>query len=149
MLVLILRKTYKGVHSAQVGFPGGKLETNETLKDAAIRETFEEVGVEVKQEDVIKSMTPIYIPPSNFYVHPFLGIVKHTPSFIKQDEEVEAIIQVKLSHFLDESIIKTKSVTTSYKVNVSVPAYKLNDHIVWGATAMMLSELKDLLKQVL
>ena len=68
---------------------------------------------------------------------------------IKQDEEVEAIIQVKLSHFLDESIITTKSVTTSYKVNVSVPAYKLNDHIVWGATAMMLSELKDLLKQVL
>lgn len=149
MLVLILRKTYKGVHSAQVGFPGGKIEANETLVEAAIRETYEEVGVEAHEIEVLKAMTQIYIPPSNFYVHPFFGIAKSTLNFIKQDEEVEDIIEVKLSHFLDESIITTKSVATSYDVNVSVPAYKLNDHIVWGATAMMLSEVKDLLKQVL
>ena len=149
MLVLILRKTYKGVHSAQVGFPGGKLEANETLKEAAIRETYEEVGVEASEIEVLKAMTPVYIPPSNFYVHPFIGLANQTPSFTKQDEEVEDIIEVKLSHFLDDSITTTKTVTTSYKVNVSVPAYKLNGHIVWGATAMMLSEVKDLLKQVL
>lgn len=149
MLVLILRKTYKGVHSAQVGFPGGKLELNETLEQAAARETYEEVGVEVNLLNIIKPLTPIYIPPSNFYVHPFIGIVKRTPNFIKQDDEVEAIIEVKLSHFLGESIITTKSVATTYNINVSVPAYKLNGHIVWGATAMMLSEVKDLIKQVL
>ena len=149
MLVLILRKTYKGVHSAQVGFPGGKLELNETLEKAAVRETFEEVGVEEEAVAILKPLTPIYIPPSNFYVHPFIGIIKHTPNFIKQDDEVEAIIEVKLSHFLDESIITTKSVSTTYNINVTVPAYKLNGHIVWGATAMMLSEVKDLLKQVL
>jgi 8-oxo-dGTP pyrophosphatase MutT (NUDIX family) len=148
-LILILRKTYKGVHSAQIGFPGGKLEIGETLQEAAIRETFEEVGVEAQEMEVLKPMTQVYIPPSNYYVHPFLGICKRTPNFIKQDEEVDDIIEVKLSHFLDDTIITTKSVATSYNVTVEVPAFKLNNHIVWGATAMMLSEVKDLLKLVL
>jgi len=149
-LVLILRKTYKGVHSAQVGFPGGKVEDHDiNLQMTALRETQEEVGVPENQVEVLKPLTPMYIPPSNFTVHPFLGITKNTPNFIKQDEEVEAIIEVPLSHFLDESIVVQTSVPTSYKVKVGVPAFKLNGHIVWGATAMMLSEVKDLLKKVL
>ena len=69
--VLILRKTYKGVHSAQVGFPGGKLEANETDEQAALRETEEEIGVSQKNIEVIKEMTSLYIPPSNFFVQPF------------------------------------------------------------------------------
>ena len=149
-LVLTLRKTYKGVHSAQVGFPGGKLEIYDTsIEAAAIRETFEEVGVPSDNIKVLRALSEVYIPPSNFYVHPFIGISKETPRFIKQDKEVEAIIEVKLSHFLDDANIITEKVSTSYSVEVEVPAFKLNNYVVWGVTAMMLSEIKDVLKQLM
>ena len=149
-LVLILRKSYEGVHSAQVGFPGGKLEKRDTsIKHAAIRETFEEIGVPSRDVKILKALTTLYIPPSNFMVYPFMGIVTTTPDFIIQEDEVEKVIEVPLSQFVDERNMVKTFVTTSYRVNVEVPAFKLNGHIVWGATAMMLSELKDLLKQVL
>jgi len=149
-LVLILRKTYNGVHSAQVGFPGGKLEAqDQSLEDAAVRETYEEIGVPIQDIEVIRQLTEVYIPPSNFYVQPFLSITNKTPRFIKQEDEVEELIEVSLKHFFDDDNIVTKSVSTSYNVEVEVPAFLLNDHIVWGATAMMLSEIKDLLKKVL
>lgn len=148
-LVLILRKAYNGVHSAQISFPGGKLESNESASDAALRETFEEVGVHPENIEVIKELTQVYIPPSNFYVQPFLGISKETPNFVKEEKEVEELLEVKLKDFLNEANVVTKTVSTSYDVEVEVPAYYLNDHLVWGATAMMLSEVKDLLKATL
>ncbi|WP_412985964.1 NUDIX hydrolase [Pontimicrobium sp. IMCC45349] len=149
-LVLILRKTYNGVHSAQIGFPGGKLEPNDdSLQDAAVRETYEEVGVLVSQIEVLRQMTEVYIPPSNFYVQPFLGISRTTPKFIKQDDEVELIVEVSLNHFLDENIVVSKLVKTSLNTKIEVPAFELNGHVVWGATAMMLSEIKDSLKMLL
>lgn len=149
-LVLILRKTYNGVHSAQVGFPGGKLEDEDkSIQNAAIRETFEEIGVPIKDIEVVKKLTQVYIPPSNFYVQPYIGVSQNTPKLIKQEDEVEAIIEVALNHFLDDNQVITKTVSTSYNVDVEVPAFKLNNHVVWGATAMMLSEIKDLLKQML
>ncbi len=145
--VLILRKTYKGVHSAQVAFPGGKLEKQDiSLEAAAVRETFEEVGVPINTIEITQKLSQVYIPPSNFYVQPFLGITKHTPIFIKQDDEVDAIIEVGLQHLLDDNVLITKKVSTSYSAEIEVPAFKLNGHVVWGATAMMLSEIKDLLK---
>ena len=147
--ILILRNTYKGVHSAQVAFPGGKLEKQDkSLKDTALRETFEEVGVPINSIQIVKKISQVYIPPSNFYVQPFIGITQTTPRFIKQDDEVEALIEVDLKHFLDEQSLITKKVKTSYSVEVEVPAFKLNNYVVWGATAMMLSEIKDLLKQL-
>ncbi|RFN58035.1 NUDIX hydrolase [Marixanthomonas ophiurae] len=149
-IILILRRTYKGVHSAQIGFPGGKLESEDaSLKEAALRETEEEVGVSRKVISVVKQLTEIYIPPSNFFVQPFLGITKTTPQFIKQDEEVEALVEVPLSLFMDDKTLVTKKITTSYATNIDVPAFLLNGHVVWGATAMMLSEVRELLKQVL
>ncbi|MDW5288230.1 CoA pyrophosphatase [Formosa sp. PL04] len=149
MLVLILRNTYKGVHSAQIGFPGGKLEPeDDSLKTAAIRETFEEVGVPEQNIEVWRKTTDIYIPPSHFIVQPFIGITKKTPNFLKQDAEVDAIIEVPLSEFLSEKNVVIKTVTTSYTTKIDVPAFVLQGHVVWGATAMMLSEIKDILKEV-
>ncbi|WP_147678553.1 NUDIX hydrolase [Algibacter pacificus] len=147
--VLILRKIYKGAHSGQVAFPGGKLETSDiSLEAAAVRETFEEVGVAIEHIKIMRGLTKVYIPPSNFYVHPFLGITFEKPNFVKQDKEVERIIEIKLKHFLDEKSVIKEFVKTSYSVEVEVPAFNLNGHVVWGATAMMLSEIKDLLKQL-
>lgn len=149
-LILILRKTYKGVHSAQVGFPGGRHEdSDESLKHAALRETWEEVGVPIADIEILRAMTELYIPPSNFTVYPFFGITHKTPMFVKQDEEVEDLIEVVLADFLDETSVTSVEVMTSLETNMEVPAFRLNGHIVWGATAMMLSELKDLLKMVL
>ena len=148
--VLILRKTYKGIHSAQIAFPGGKVEEQDSsLKQTAIRETFEEIGVPKEHIEVIQELTEIYIPPSNFQVQPFIGISKQVPNFIKQDNEVEAIIEIPLQHFFNDNTLITKTVTTSYSLDFEVPAFKLNGHVVWGATAMMLSEIKDLLKQLM
>ena len=149
-LILILRKTYKGVHSAQVGFPGGKYEDDDPdLEYTALRETYEEVGVPMADVQVLKAMTKLYIPPSNFTVSPYLAITKQTPNFIKQDEEVEDLIEVSISHFLNDDNTGDVNVMTSLDVELEVPAFTLNGHVVWGATAMMLSELKDLLKMVL
>lgn len=149
-LILILRKTYKGVHSAQVGFPGGKLEPqDESLECTAVRETQEEVGVPLKDIKVIKAMTEVYIPPSNFTVHPFMGITTKTPKFVKQDDEVEDLIEVTLKDFIDDNLMTSQLIMTSLQKEVEVPAFHFNGHIVWGATAMMLNEVKDLLKTVL
>lgn len=149
-LILILRKTYKGVHSAQVGFPGGKLEEKDnSIQDAALRETEEEVGISRETISVLKKLTEIYIPPSNFFVQPFLGITTESPKFVPQEEEVEALIEVTLHDFMNDANIITQTLSTSYAHNIEVPAFHLNGHVVWGATAMMLNEVRELLKMVL
>ena len=148
--VLILRKTYKGVHSNQVGFPGGRVEENDLdLQHTALRETEEEVGIPQSEVRVIKQLTQIYIPPSNFWVYPFVGIMERTPLLVPQEDEVEEVLEINIDDFLSESCLTTQRLSTSYAENIEVPAFMLNGHIVWGATAMMLSEMKDLLKQVL
>jgi len=99
--------------------------------------------------EILREMTEVYIPPSNFTVYPFIGIARTTPLFVKQDEEVEDLIEVSLSDFLDESAVCMAPVMTSLEKEIPVPVFQLNGHLVWGATAMMLSETKDLLKRVL
>ncbi len=148
-LILILRKAYKGVHSAQVGFPGGKVELGDSsMLDAALRETEEEVGIPIADISVLKQLTEIYIPPSNFFVQPYLGITSKTPQFIPHENEVEAIIEVPLHEFLNDAVKTTQSLNTSYAKNIQVPAFHLQGHVVWGATAMMLNEIHAILKQV-
>ena len=146
MLVLILRNTYKGVHSNQVGFPGGRSELYDaSIEQTALRETEEEIGVGRHTIKLVKKMTKIYIPPSNFWVQPFIGYVDYTPTFIPEVAEVAAVLEIRVDDFLAlENVITTK-ITTSYAVAVEVPAFLLNDHRVWGATAIMLSEIKTLL----
>jgi hypothetical protein len=94
-------------------------------------------------------LTDIYIPPSNFVVQPFLGISQKQLSFIRQEEEVEDLIEVSLQDFLSEKSIIERKITTSYATDIMVPAFKLNGHVVWGATAMMLYEIKEILNELL
>lgn len=148
-LVLILRKTYKGVHSNQVGFPGGRVEKGDRdLRDTALRETEEEVGISQGEVEVLKELTQLYIPPSNFLVQPYLGLLQSTPKMIPQESEVEEILEVRLSDFLNDENVVTETLSTSYANEIEVPAYRLNGHIVWGATGMMLSEIRELLKKI-
>jgi 8-oxo-dGTP pyrophosphatase MutT (NUDIX family) len=149
-LVLILRNAYEGIHSAQVGFPGGKYEQeDEDLTFTALRETHEEIGINPKTIEIVKSFTKLYIPPSNFLVHPFLGISKEELIFGADPVEVAAVIELPLSVFLSENTVVNSDVITSYSSSSVVPAFKIQDHIVWGATAMILSELKEVLKEAL
>lgn len=149
-LILILRKTYKGVHSAQVGLPGGKIEPQDTsLEETALRETEEEIGVSKENIEILGELTEVYIPPSNFFVQPYIGITKTTPIFVGEEKEVEALIEVDLDCFLDANCITTETLSTSYIERLKVPAFKLNGHIVWGATAMILSEIREMLLDIL
>lgn len=150
LLVLIVRKSYKGVHSAQVGFPGGKPEPEDTSKEAtALRETFEEIGVSSDKITVLRELSSLYIPPSNFLVSPFLGIAKTPLKFTLQKSEVDAVIEVPLAEFLNKKSEVLSEVLVSEGVTHEVPAFKLKDRIVWGATAMMLIEIKTMINQVL
>ncbi|QIE58124.1 CoA pyrophosphatase [Rasiella rasia] len=148
--VLILRKTYKGVHSAQIGFPGGKWEEGDlNYKETALREAEEEVGMPANEVSVLKELTEIYIPPSNFFVQPYLGVTTKYPDFVAQEEEVEAILEVPLQEFLVDGARTTEILATSYAERIQVPAFLLQGHVVWGATAMMLNEVREMLKQLL
>jgi 8-oxo-dGTP pyrophosphatase MutT (NUDIX family) len=149
-LLLILRKTYEGVHSNQIGLPGGKVEKQDkNLKDTALRETFEEVGVPPESVKVIRALSEVYIPPSNFMVQPYMGIYPNPQPFKPQEDEVEQLVEAYLNDFLDDTNLIEELLSTSYAKNINVPAYKLNGYTVWGATAMMLSEIRELLRQVL
>ena len=149
-LALIVRNTYPGVHSSQIGFPGGKVELEDKdLSETALRETHEEVGVSPDKIQVIKPFSTIYIPPSNFLVSPFMGISHHELEFVPDLDEVKRVLEFPLSLFLDEKTITNVKMTTSYAADIEVPAFIVEKYIVWGATAMMMSELKEALVNVL
>ena len=147
--ILTLRPSYEGVHSGQVSFPGGKLDpTDESLAAAALREAEEEVGLNRNDIKLIGNLSNLYIPPSNFLVSPFVGIMNKKPQLKKDDREVEKIIEVPITYFLDETIRGRKTITPREFVSFETPFYDVEGHTVWGATAMMLSEMMEILKQL-
>ncbi len=149
-LALILRTSYNGVHSSQIAFPGGKVELEDfDLKQTALRETHEEIGIHPNSINVIRSFTEVYIPPSNFMVYPFLGYSHDELEFHLQEDEVAGMVEFPLVDFLDDKILKNTLIKTSYQESIEVPGFQVNEHFIWGATAMMLSELKETLKLVL
>lgn len=142
---LIQRNAYEGVHSAQVSLPGGKHEKGETMEETALRETFEEIGVNSSEIDLILQLSKVWVSPSKFLISPFIGVATQRPEFIKDDFEVAEIIEVNLSKFLNDECISTSTVNSSYVKDLKVPSFILNGKVVWGATAMILSEFRDVL----
>lgn len=149
-LVLILRNSYPGVHSSQIGFPGGKVESfDRNLEATALRETHEEIGVSPEKISIVKAFSALYIPPSNFMVYPFLGFSKEELIFKPDPREVFGIIELSLQAYLDDKNFTTKVLETSYMKEIELPVFKFDQHIVWGATGMMLNELRLVLRSAM
>ncbi len=145
-ILLTKRASYKGTHSAQISFPGGKLEKGDTSESAgALRETWEEVGIPIKEMTILKEMSKTYIPPSNFLVQPFLAYTESPPRF-NSNYEVAEIIKIPLQALLSDESVSKETLSTSYAQNITVPCFLFEEHMVWGATAMMLNEIKYLLR---
>lgn len=146
--VIIKRTDYKGIHSGQISFPGGKYEESDlTFENTAKRETLEEIGIEPDKIEIIGSLSNIYIPPSNFLVTPFIGFINEIPSFKPDPKEVDQIISFKLDILLSERIIGVKKFTTSSAGwKIDAPYFSIEGNEVWGATAMILSELKQIIR---
>jgi 8-oxo-dGTP pyrophosphatase MutT (NUDIX family) len=149
-IILTLRKQYLGTHSGQMSFPGGKREeTDIDLTHTSLRETHEEIGIAPQQIKVIGQLTELYIPPSNFLVYPTVGVLQEGASFAKQIDEVEEIVPIPLSFFLDEKSRGTTKIKVMGNTQVDVPAYNYDKYTIWGATAIMLSEFVYLLKDTI
>jgi len=145
---LIERMAYNGVHSAQIALPGGKFEdTDVNLEQTAIRECFEEIGL--KDIEVIGQLTQLYIPVSGFLVQPFVGICPVAdPAMINQQREVKAIVKLKLGTLMSNDSIKKGIIETAQKMQINTSYFEVETYKVWGATAMMLSELKEVLRSI-
>ncbi len=145
-LALILRTTYDGAHSGQVALPGGKYELKDQLLwKTALREVEEEIGVAQNKISLIKPLTSLYIPPSDFRVHPFLAKANESLSFKLQQEEVAELIEMPIAYLIEQKEINEITIEAAAKKTVEVPAFVFGEHIIWGATAMILNELKQLL----
>jgi 8-oxo-dGTP pyrophosphatase MutT (NUDIX family) len=149
LLALIQRNSYKGVHSSQIAFPGGKIESFDASPlYTALRETEEEIGIAREKVTMVAPFSEVYIPPSNFKVSPFLGYCNETPLFIPDSREVASMVELPLAVLLDDGFAEMQRMATSYSESIDVPVFKVGSHGVWGATAMMLSELKEVLKSI-
>ena len=144
---LLLRSVYNGIHSAQISLPGGKPEISDTsLVATALRETQEEIGVDPQRITVIGSLTPLYIPPSNFLLHPFVGYMNEHPLFEIDPKEVQRVYEITLDEFKDAQNRKKKLIYhQSIKSELITPYYAIQEQTIWGATAMVLSELLTLI----
>lgn len=144
------RKQYEGVHSGQMSFPGGKKDvTDLDLRETALRETFEEIGIERNKIEIIGSLSELYIPPSNFLVYPSIGFTTGFEKFIPQPNEVEKVVEIPVSFFFDTQNVNLRTEIKLFDGNtVHVPAYIFNEHIIWGATAIMLSEFTFILERI-
>lgn len=149
-LVLIERTSHneRDRHRGQIGLPGGRREdVDRDFSDTARREAEEEVGIVGSEVDMLGKLSPLYIPVSNFEVHSYVGTLDYAPDFTPQASEVNAILEIPLREFLDPKNHRARDMPFSPNLIIRhVPYFCVGDNVtVWGATAMMLSELVWLL----
>jgi 8-oxo-dGTP pyrophosphatase MutT (NUDIX family) len=149
-IILIRRTEDKGVHSGQISLPGGRYEINDyTYLYTAIRETQEEIGI--NDIEVLGSMTPLFIPPSNFIVYPFVALVNEGYTITESKQEVKEVLYLSIKDLLDLDNKQQQKVLKSddKSIAMQVKSYTINeDNYIWGATAMILSELEEIIKRV-
>ncbi|MEP0711660.1 CoA pyrophosphatase [Algoriphagus sp.] len=144
---LIKRPEYPGVHSGQIAFPGGKMEVDDVDEiDTALREAWEEVGILPEQVNLIGRMSDLFIPTSNFLVTPVLGYSEVIPDFVPEEKEVARIIQAAVSTLYEPSLRKQKILEFSDNFRLDTPYFEVDREMVWGATAMIISELLQILE---
>jgi 8-oxo-dGTP pyrophosphatase MutT (NUDIX family) len=144
---LIERPVYDGAHSGQISFPGGKMEPDDKdLLFTALRECQEEIGIEAARIQVLGSLSPLYIPVSKFEVYPVVGYLSEEPVFIPQTKEVVSILEVPVTRILEADVIEYRTVHYNGKEE-SIPYFNIQNKFVWGATAMILSEFVQVIKE--
>ena len=144
----IKRNEYPGVHSGQVSFPGGGWEKgDEDIVATALRETEEEIGVDRSLITPVGRLSELFIPPSNFLVTPVIGYMNQLPLFHPDPEEVERVLEVPLEELLSQDAIQEKDITIFPDIHLKVPCFYCQAQVIWGATAMMLCELVDIINQ--
>lgn len=146
--VFIQRPVYEGVHSGQIALPGGKAEKFDAGVEAtALREADEELNIKATDIKVIGKLTPIYVPPSNFMIHPIIGYQESRPNFVIQESEVASYIECKLVHLIGEDKLISSEVIAGGN-RMSAKGFQLEGHFVWGATGMMIKEFAEILDQL-
>ena len=135
-------------HRGQISLPGGAREADEKLSSTAIRETQEEIGIYADDVDIIGALSPLFVPVTGFIINPFVGIINANFDPQPAPEEVETVISVHVNELLnDDNELQEKRNLRGYDVNI--PYFLLSGHKVWGATAMILSEFKTVLKEAM
>lgn len=142
---LIKRPSHMKHHARQIAIPGGRIEKNETPIETALRETSEEIGIQAKHIKILGSLTEFYVEVSRFQIHPFVGWLNKKPTFKLNADEVEKAIIFPLKK-LKLPFNNIEMQTVSGKLNV--PCINFDGEIIWGATAMILSEFSDVLDQI-
>jgi 8-oxo-dGTP pyrophosphatase MutT (NUDIX family) len=146
MLVLIRRNEYDGVHSGQISFPGGRYEDDDpSLEYTALREAQEETNIRIEDVEVLGNISPVYIPPSNFYVEVLVGWTTQKPDLKLEPSEVAEILTIPIKEFLDPEKIQQRDIPHREFNILDVPCFYVQGDIIWGATAMMLAELGDII----
>lgn len=141
--VLMERGSWLRMHSGQISLPGGKMEkADASYYETALRETNEELGVKIEDIHYLGALTPLFIPVSNFMVHPFVAFAKTPLEFVANKSEVAKIIEVSLEDLLNDACRKEECWKEKGKLYVR-PYYEISEVDVWGATAMILSELRS------
>ncbi|MBN2164684.1 MAG: CoA pyrophosphatase [Marinilabiliaceae bacterium] len=144
---LIKRAQYNGVHSGQISLPGGKWEVCDADGwSAAVRETYEEIGI-CGSVEYLGDLTPLYIPYSNFMVYPYVGMYNGDPVFKTDAYEVADLIEVSLDDLVKQDYEHVRVLTIEHQnKTITAPYYDFSGHCVWGATAMILSEFREVIK---
>ncbi len=146
---LTQRPNYRGVHGGQVSLPGGKREDQDkSLTETAIRETHEEIGVQIHQSQVLGSLSDLNITASNFIVKPVISFLEEKPTFVRDPYEVDHIFTTNIEHLLKADTLKKTELTVGPQVRLEAPYFDIDDKVVWGATAMILSEFAEILKEI-